>query len=458
MLELVLVAALRTPQEPTPAEDLVSLRAAWLGAADDALLARATDIAAAFDFAWDHGFNAVFPVAWRPNGPLWPSLVTKGAGGPELDPKWVDPRFASRNVLTEIVIEGHRAGLEVVPVLDLVMQARRDPKTPLNPLDPALQAFTKELVDELVGQQEVDALAFDAHGLAEWKPLDAKGLAALGDFVAELRAVVDKRDPNVKFVLVDGGAGQAPWMERGLFDCAVPRLRARDADAWSKSAAALAAEPWRTKARARVAPLLDLADGAWKASTEFVLAAVAKDRELGIMSEVVGSLTELKRDDGALAFELAREPYYGLALVPWRDGVAWRAKSDAVQPRAGEGQWEWFEDASGVRLLGIANEAAADASWTLTVIEKGKYDLYTWIPPLEDACSRFSYSVAKTDGVRGTTIDPRRANYQGWVYLGTVPMGRRETREVAKLSVDGKEPGKRAFAGPVVAIQSRRPR
>jgi hypothetical protein len=57
-----------------------------------------------------------------------------------------------------------------------------------------------------------------------------------------------------------------------------------------------------------------------------------------------------------------------------------------------------------------------------------------------------------------TSIDPTRPNNQGWVYLGTVSMGRRATQEVARLMSNEGEPTKRTFAGPLVAIQTRRPK
>ncbi|MDZ4774117.1 MAG: hypothetical protein SGI72_13390 [Planctomycetota bacterium] len=458
MQSLVLIAALASLQDSTAAPDLVALRGVWMGPSDDEFLARETDIAAACDFAWENGFNAVFPVVWRASGPMWPSLVTKTGGGIEMDPQWVDPKFVSRNVLTEIVIEGHRAGLEVVPVVDLIMVPKRDPKAALNALDPALQKFTSELVDELVGMHEVDAIAFDAHGLEGFSTLDDKGLVALGDFVANLRKTVDVRDKHVKFVLVDGGAAQAAWMERDLFDVAVARIGARDIASWKKRVEVVKSEPWCTRAPGKAALFVDLGNGAWKAPADFVLAAIAFDRESGISSEVVSSLGALHREDGALATALAQEPFYGLALLPWRDGIAWRSRSDLVLPKAGEGPWEWIEGEGGVRLLQIANSVIADASWTLKVIEKGKYDLFTWVPPVEDVSTKFVYSVAKTDGVSATTIDPTRPRYQGWVYLGTTSMNRRETREVAKLTTNASEPTKRTFAGPLVAIQSRRPR
>lgn len=455
---LALLATLPLLQDSTSTEDLVALRAAWLGPADDACLARGADVAGAVDFAWDHGLNALFPVVWRPGGPMWPSLVTKNAGGVETDPKCVDPKFRSRNVLTEIVIEGHRAGLEIVAVVDLAMAAKSEPEKPLNPLDPAVQAFTRDVVDELVGMHEVDGLAFDAHGLARWAKLDEKGVAAVGDFVAELRKIVDVRDPNVKFALVDGGAAQSVWMERGLFDLAVPRIEAHTAATWKKLVDASKTQPWCSAAPSKLAPLLELSHGTWRAETEFVLAALAHDRSIRAGGEVCSSLLELKRDDGALAFELAREPYYGLAQVPWRNGVEWRAHGDVILPKAGEGQWEWIEDASGMRILRITGDQVADASWTLTVVGKGDYDLFTWIPPLEDLTKKLAYSVAAKGGLRGLSIDPTHPNYTGWVHVGTTTMRARETREVLKLTVGGGESSTHAVAGPLVAIQARRPR
>ncbi|MBL8859759.1 MAG: hypothetical protein JNL28_14730 [Planctomycetes bacterium] len=458
MISLLLAAALLAPQEPDPAADLIELRGLWLDTIDDAFLARGPELAATLDFAWDHGFNSVFPVAWRPDGPLWPSLTAQTAGGVELAPKWVDTKFPSRNVLTEITVECHRAGLEVVPVVDLVMAPKLEIGKPIDALDPTLMKFTNAVVEELVSIHAIDGIAFDAHALARYKPLDTAGLQTLGDFVQTLRGIVNQYDPEIRFVLVDGGAGQIPWMERGLFDAAVVRMQARDADAWKQAAVALKAEPWCAKSPARALPFLDITGDAWTKNPDALLAAITHNRTLGLRNAVVASLTELRRDDGLLATELAREPFYGLALVPWRNGLEWRTRGDATLPQVGEGQWEWFLDSTGVRVLQTSNAGKGVASWTLRVIEKGDYDLYTWISPEMDLGSRFAYSVTTKSGVRTVTVDPTRPGSKGWIYLGSVPMDRRGVREVVKLSTNDGEPTKVTVAGPLVAVLSRKPR
>lgn len=443
-------------QDPAVTEDLAEMRAVFLGAGDDESLSRAARIAASMDFLYDHGFNAVFPLAWRETGPLWPCAAAKTAGGIEVDPKFVDPKFKSRDVLTEIVIEGHRAGIEVVPVIDLVCAPKKG-TNPLSALDPQAQSFTREVVLELAQYHEVDGIAFDAHALALWTKLDAKGLSALGDFVTTLRTEVDKIDPSIRFVLVDGGAAQAAWMERGLFDVAVPKSTAKDPAAWSKGLTALVAEPWCAKDPSICVPFFELGRDKTAASTEFVLAAVANDRAQHVKGELFSSLWALQKDEAKLAGELAKEPYYGVALVPWRKGVAWRTKSDAIQPKAGEGQWEWQEDATGVRVLQIWNTQKGDASWTLRVVEKGNYDLYTWIPPDADVGPRAAYTVAERDAVRTRVVDPTQPKFKGWIFVGTVAMDRRESREVLKLDAEGKDPTKVTVAGPMVAVLARRP-
>lgn len=478
MLPSLFCALLVALQEPVATEDLAELRAVVIGPAEDECLERGTRIASTMDFLYDHGFNVVCPVVWRASGPLWPCTAAKNAGAVEVDPKFFDPKFKSRDVVTEIAIEAHRAGLELVPIIDIVIASNRngvDAKgqgpdgalskstgpaitAPLDALDRKAQAYTREVVIELARFHEVDGIAFDAHGLSAYAPLDAKGLATLGDFVASLRAAIDEFDPSIRFVLVDGGAAQAPWMERGLFDVAAPRTSARDAHAWSKWIDSLIAEPWCASEPRRVAPFLCVADGALVAEPDFVLAAIAHDREKRVQGEVISSLAALRRDDEKLASELAREPYYGVALVPWRKGVAWRTKSAAVQPNAGEGQWEWSVDSTGVRVLQISNAARGNATWTLHAIEKGDYDLFTWIPPDADVGRRAAFMVATRTGPKPCQIDPTHPKFKGWVYVGTVPMGRREVREVLSLAADGTEPTKVTVAGPMVAVLSRRPR
>ncbi len=471
MLALLAAVLLFSCQDPAPSVDLVELRGVELSSADDLALATRASVAGTMDYLYDHGVNVVFPVAWHDGSPLWPSVVSEKACGVEVDPKFVDPKFRSRDVLTEIVVEGHRAGIETVPIVDLVTVckpaeapkkdgAAKDKPAPLpDALDAKNQAFMTELLTDMVRIHEVDGIAFDAHGLTRNAKLDDKGITALGDWIQTLHAEIAKIDPAIKFVLVDGGAAQAPWMERGLFDLAMPRISAHDIGAWKKKVSALVAEPWCTKDPSRLAPLFVVDDGGWQASVEFVLAALAHDRSVKASGEVLSSFALLRAEDDKLGYELEAGPYYGVAMMPWRKGEAWRTHTDAVPPKAGEGTWEWRVDSSGVPVLELAGGGKGDASWTLHSLEKGTYDLFVWIAPDSDASKHMLFRTALlSTGAGAKVIDGTIQRNKGWVYMGTVPMGRREAREVLRIDADEKDAAKVSVAGPLVGILSRRAR
>jgi hypothetical protein len=475
MLALLAACALAFPQDPAAPGDLVELRGIVLSLADDAALASRASVAGTMDYLYDHGVDVVFPVAWHDGAPMWPSVVAEKACGVEVDPKFVDPKFKSRDVLTEILVEAHRAGMEAVPIVDLMTicaakdAAAKDAGSKGTPkdkpaalpdaLDPKSQAFMLELLTDMVRIHEVDGLAFDAHGLARNAKLDDKGIAALGDWFQTLRAEIAKIDPAIRFVLVDGGAAQAPWMERGLFDLAVPRVAARDLDAWKKKVGALVAEPWCAKDPSHCAPLFAIEDGTWHAGTDFVIKALEHDRAVKLGGEVLSSLASLRAEEGKLGDELESGPYYGVAMLPWRKGEAWRTRTDAVPPKAGEGTWQWRVDSSGVPVLELAGGQKGDASWTLHSLEKGTYDLFVWIAPDADASKHMLFRTALlSTGSGAKVIDGTIERNKGWVYMGTVPMGRREAREVLRIDADEKDAAKVAVAGPLVGILSRRAR
>jgi hypothetical protein len=200
-------------------------------------------------------------------------------------------------------------------------------------------------------------------------------------------------------------------------------------------------------------------DGGWRASPEFVLAAIAHSRASKVKGEILSSFALLKADEDKLADELQREPWYGVAQVPWRKGVAWREHTDAIAPKAGQGQWEWRNDACGVAVLELGGKQKGDASWTLHALEKGNYDLFVWIAPDADVGKKVIYTTSFSGtGTPPRAVDPTLERNKGWVYMATVPMGRRETREVLRLLGDETDATKVTSAGPMVAILSRRPR
>ncbi|MCK6605346.1 MAG: family 10 glycosylhydrolase [Ignavibacteriaceae bacterium] len=67
-------------------------------------------IAEAMDFLAARGFNAVIPVVWNAGYTQYPSQFLQNKIGVE-----IDPQFLGRDPLNAIIIEAHRAGLEVYP-------------------------------------------------------------------------------------------------------------------------------------------------------------------------------------------------------------------------------------------------------------------------------------------------------------------------------------------------------
>jgi hypothetical protein len=430
MLSLLLVSLLAL-QEPAASEDLAEFRGVVLSPDDGDLFTTRAKLAEAVDFLYDAGANVVFPIAWSKEGPLWPSAAAKAAGLPEVDPRVVDPRFKSRDALHELIVEAHRAGLEVVPMLDLT--------------DPKVAKQETALVIELATYLAIDGIAIEA---GKGEP------ATLGARFAALKSALGKIDAGVKLVVVGGTdslKGSRDWLTSGACDLCMPRIAARDADAWKKGVDAIASG----KDASRTAPLFVIADGAWRAKPEFALAALAHDRTNGRKGEILAPFSALRTDD--LSSELQREPWYGLALLPWRDGVAWRAHSDTFTPNAGEGQWAWRTDASGVPVLELGGNQAGSVTWTIHAGEKGDYDVFVWIPHDADVGKRAAVQVSTPSGKRSTVIDFTLAKNRGWVYVGTVPMQRREKREALRMEAEEKDPTKLNVAGPAVAILQRRP-
>ncbi len=67
-------------------------------------------IAEAMDFLASRGFNAVIPVVWNAGYTQYPSQFLQNKTGVE-----IDPQFLGKDPLNAIIIEAHRAGLEVYP-------------------------------------------------------------------------------------------------------------------------------------------------------------------------------------------------------------------------------------------------------------------------------------------------------------------------------------------------------
>ncbi|MGL6139967.1 MAG: family 10 glycosylhydrolase, partial [Planktothrix sp.] len=88
----------------------MEIRGVWLTNTDSRVMFSRQTIAEAMEFLVETGFNVVFPVVWNKGVTLYRSQVMAQTFGIEID-------FYSkgRDPLQEVIEEGHRVGLEVIP-------------------------------------------------------------------------------------------------------------------------------------------------------------------------------------------------------------------------------------------------------------------------------------------------------------------------------------------------------
>jgi uncharacterized lipoprotein YddW (UPF0748 family) len=130
-------------------------------------------------------FNTIYPVVWNSGYAMYPSAVTQRMG---IQP-FVYQGTQGQDILAELVAEGHRQGLLVIPWFEFgfmtpptselatkhpnwITQRRDGSQTwdsaagevvSLNPFMPQVQQFLAELILEIVTQYDVDGIQFDDH-------------------------------------------------------------------------------------------------------------------------------------------------------------------------------------------------------------------------------------------------------------------------------------------------------
>jgi len=165
-------------------------------------------------------FNTIYPTVWQGGYTLYPSPVAQQVFGTSLDPH---PELQGRDVLQEIVKEGHKKGLAVIPWFEFGFMApagselakqhpewlttKRDgstikmegqePRVWLNPFHPEVQQFILDLVTEIVANYDIDGIQFDDHfGLPSEFGYDDY---TVGLYEKELPGLTPSDDPKETF-------------------------------------------------------------------------------------------------------------------------------------------------------------------------------------------------------------------------------------------------------------------
>lgn len=162
------------------------IRGVWITNIDSEVLFSSSGTKTAINRLANLNFNTLYPTIWQGGYTLYPSQVAQQVFGQSLDP---EPGLQGRDVLQEIISEGHDKGLTIIPWFEFGFMApadselarlhpnwltkRRDGTTIkmegkhsrvwLNPFHPEVQQFILDLVMEIVTKYDIDGIQFDDH-------------------------------------------------------------------------------------------------------------------------------------------------------------------------------------------------------------------------------------------------------------------------------------------------------
>ncbi|HEY9702488.1 MAG TPA: family 10 glycosylhydrolase, partial [Allocoleopsis sp.] len=119
-LLMTVVIPVRNVYASSPKQEL---RGVWITNIDSDVLFEKKRLKNAINKLHELNFNTVYPVVWNWGYTLYPSKVAKKVIGRSLDP---DPGLQKRDILKEIVTEGHRKKMAVIPWFEFGFMAPSD--------------------------------------------------------------------------------------------------------------------------------------------------------------------------------------------------------------------------------------------------------------------------------------------------------------------------------------------
>lgn len=184
---------------PPPTIAKTELRGVWLTNIDSDVLYSTQKVTDAVQKLSTLNFNTIYPTVWNWGYTLYPSKVSEQATGSSvrlvtpLDK--LDPNLGTqgRDMLKEVVEQGHQKGMRVIPWFEFGMMAPSDSELAkrhpdwltkrrdgtkverdefgdeikdivwLNPFKPEVQQFIQDLVVETVSNYDIDGVQFDDH-------------------------------------------------------------------------------------------------------------------------------------------------------------------------------------------------------------------------------------------------------------------------------------------------------
>jgi len=169
-----------------PTEPAAEMRGIWLTNIDSDVLFSRQRLAGALERLARLHFNTVYPTVWNGGYTLYPSPVARQVIGRSLS---LEPGLQQRDMLAEVVAQGHQRGLRVIPWLEFglmapanselvhrhpdwitrrrngteIVKEGQDSRVWLNPFLPNVQQFIVDLLAEIVSRYDVDGIQLDDH-------------------------------------------------------------------------------------------------------------------------------------------------------------------------------------------------------------------------------------------------------------------------------------------------------
>ncbi len=196
------------------------LRGVWLTNIDSDVLFERDRLKKSLQRLSELNFNTVYPTVWNWGYTLYPSKVAAKVIGRSLDPT---PGLQKRDMLKEVVEEGHKKNLKVIPWFEFGFMAPADSQLAkrhpqwltsfrngkrivkegthdrvwLNPFRPDVQKFIQDLIVEIVKNYNIDGIQFDDHfGLPSDLGYDAYTVALYAKEHKGKKPPSNPRDPE----------------------------------------------------------------------------------------------------------------------------------------------------------------------------------------------------------------------------------------------------------------------
>ncbi len=189
VLSLIMTMILSSPlnaQNSPSRSPTAELRGVWLTNIDSDILFERDRLKNSLQRLSELNFNTVYPAVWNWGYTLYPSKIAANVIGKVIDPT---PGLQGRDMLKEIVEEGHKKSLTVIPWFEFgfmapadsllakkrsqwltnrrdgsrIVKEGKDDRVWLNPFRPEVQQFIQDLIIEIVKNYDIDGIQFDDH-------------------------------------------------------------------------------------------------------------------------------------------------------------------------------------------------------------------------------------------------------------------------------------------------------